>query len=150
MAELKTQPTKASVSGFVQSLPNASRRKDCKTLIRMMKTVTKAQPKMWGPSIVGFGDYRYKYESGREGDWFRAGFSPRKNALTLYVMSGFPKHAELMSKLGKHKTGKGLSLHQATGRRGYEGARAAHRALGQITLTLETGWEILKPVSTSG
>ena len=73
----------------------------------MMKKATKAQPKMWGPSIVGFGDYRYKYESGREGDWFRAGFSPRKNALTLYVMSGFPKHAELMSKLGKHKTGKG-------------------------------------------
>lgn len=107
MAELKTQPTKASVSEFVQSLPDASRRKDCKTLIRMMKTVTKAQPKMWGPSIVGFGDYGYKYESGREGDWFRAGFSPRKNALTLYVMSGFPKHAELMSKLGKHKTGKG-------------------------------------------
>ena len=107
MAELKTQPTKASVSEFVQSLPDASRRKDCKTLIRMMKKVTRAQPKMWGPSIVGFGDYRYKYESGREGDWFRAGFSPRKNALTLYVMSGVPKHAELMSKLGKHKTGKG-------------------------------------------
>jgi Domain of unknown function (DU1801) len=73
----------------------------------MMNKATKAQPKMWGPSIVGFGDYRYKYESGREGDWFRAGFSPRKNALTLYVMSGVPKHAELMSKLGKHKTGKG-------------------------------------------
>ncbi len=107
MAELKTKKTSASVSAFLDSVADESVRKDCRTLVQMMKTATKAQPKMWGPSIVGFGDYRYKYESGREGDWFRAGFSPRKNALTLYVMSGFPKHAELMSKLGKHKTGKG-------------------------------------------
>lgn len=107
MAELKTKKTAASVSAFLESVPDESVRKDCRTLVQMMKKATKAQPKMWGPSIVGFGDYRYKYESGREGDWFRAGFSPRKNALTLYVMSGFPKHAELMSKLGKHRTGKG-------------------------------------------
>jgi hypothetical protein len=106
-AELKTKKTSASVSAFLDSVGDESVRKDCRTLVQMMKKATKAQPKMWGPSIVGFGDYRYKYETGREGDWFRAGFSPRKNALTLYVMSGFPKHAELMSKLGKHKTGKG-------------------------------------------
>jgi hypothetical protein len=107
MAELKTKKTSASVSAFLDSVADESVRKDCRTLVQMMKKATKAQPKMWGPSIVGFGDYRYKYESGREGDWFRAGFSPRKNALTLYVMSGIPKHAELMSKLGKHKIGKG-------------------------------------------
>jgi Domain of unknown function (DU1801) len=106
MAEMKTKPTKASVSGFLASVPDASMRKDCKTLVQIMKKVTKSQPKMWGPAIVGFGDMHYKYESGREGDWFRAGFSPRKNALTLYIMSGFPEHAEMMSKLGKHKTGK--------------------------------------------
>lgn len=107
MAELKTKKTSASVSAFLDSVADESVRKDCRTLVQMMKKATKSQPKMWGPSIVGFGDYRYKYETGREGDWFRAGFSPRKSALTLYVMSGFPKHAELMSKLGKHKTGKG-------------------------------------------
>ncbi|HYN09279.1 MAG TPA: DUF1801 domain-containing protein [Vicinamibacterales bacterium] len=107
MAELKTKATKASVSKFLESVPDASTRKDCKALIQLMKKVTKSQPKMWGPSIVGFGDYHYKYDTGREADWFCAGFSPRKNALTLYIMSGFPKHADLMSRLGKHKTGKG-------------------------------------------
>jgi uncharacterized protein DUF1801 len=107
MAELKTKPTTVSVSKFLESVPDASKRRDCKALIQLMKKATKSQPKMWGPSIVGFGDYHYKYETGREADWFRAGFSPRKNALTLYIMSGFPKHADLMSKLGKHKTGKG-------------------------------------------
>jgi uncharacterized protein DUF1801 len=107
MAELKTKPTTVSVSKFLESVPDASKRQDCKALIQLMKKATKSQPKMWGPSIVGFGDYHYKYETGREADWFRAGFSPRKNALTIYIMSGFPKHADLMSKLGKHKTGKG-------------------------------------------
>jgi Domain of unknown function (DU1801) len=107
MAELKTKPTKVSVSKFLESVPDASKRQDCKALIQLMKKATKSQPKMWGTSIVGFGDCHYKYETGREADWFRAGFSPRKNALTLYIMSGFPKHADLMSKLGKHKTGKG-------------------------------------------
>jgi hypothetical protein len=108
MAELKTKATRASVSAFLEAMP-ADRRRDCKALVRMMKKATKAQPKMWGSSIVGFGDVHYKYESGREGDWFRAGFSPRKDALTLYLMSGlgWPDQADLMSKLGKHKTGKG-------------------------------------------
>ncbi len=71
-----------------------------------MKRVTRAEPKIWGPSIIGFGDYRYKYESGREGDWFLAGFSPRKQNLTLYIFGGFPRYDELMKKLGKYKTGK--------------------------------------------
>ena len=96
MAELKTKPTTVSVSKFLESVPDASKRRDCKALIQLMKKATKSQPKMWGPSIVGFGDYHYKYETGREADWFRAGFSPRKNALTLYIMSGFPKHADLL------------------------------------------------------
>jgi uncharacterized protein DUF1801 len=109
MAELKTKATRASVTGFIDAIGDEGRRRDCRTLVKMMKKATRAQPKMWGPSIVGFGDYHYKYDSGREGDWFRAGFSPRKDALTLYLMSGlgWPDRADLMSKLGKHKTGKG-------------------------------------------
>ena len=109
MAELKTKATRASVSAFLETIPDANRRRDCKALVRMMKKATKARPKMWGSSIVGFGDVHYKYDSGRELDWFRAGFSPRKDALTLYLTSGagWRNHAGLMSKLGKHKTGKG-------------------------------------------
>ncbi len=104
--ELKTKKTAASVSAFLDAVEDDERRKDCKKLVQMMKRVTKAQPKMWGPSIVGFGDYHYVYESGREGDWFLAGFSPRKRDLTLYVMSGFDGHEALMNELGKYKTGK--------------------------------------------
>jgi hypothetical protein len=109
MSELKTKTTSASVSAFIDRIDDPSRRRDCKTLLKMMKKATKAQPKMWGSSIIGFGDHHYKYDSGREGDWFRAGFSPRKDALTLYLISGlgWPDQRDLMSKLGKHKTGKG-------------------------------------------
>ncbi len=111
MAELKTKATKGSVSKFVDAIPEDGRRRDCKTLVRMMKKATRSQPKMWGPSIVGFGDYQCKYPSGREIDWFRMGFSPRKNALTLYLYAGggagAAPNAEIMSRLGKHKTGKG-------------------------------------------
>ena len=106
MAELKTKPTGASVKAFIDSIEDDERRQDCKTVANLMKEVTKSEPKMWGPSIVGFGSHRYKYDSGRELDWFPVGFSPRKKELTLYVMSGFPRHAELLAKLGKHKTGK--------------------------------------------
>lgn len=109
MAELKTKATRASVSAFLETIPDANRRRDCKALVRMMKKATKARPKMWGASIVGFGDVHYRYASGREIDWFRAGFSPRKDALTLYLTSGagWRNQADLMAKLGKHKTGKG-------------------------------------------
>ncbi|HVT45757.1 MAG TPA: DUF1801 domain-containing protein [Thermoanaerobaculia bacterium] len=106
MAELKTKATGSSVDEFLAAIPDESRRRDCLTVLEMMKKATKAEPKMWGPSIVGFGSYHYKYESGREGDWFAAGFSPRKKDLTLYIMAGFDRYEDLMSRLGKFKTGK--------------------------------------------
>ena len=107
MAELKTKETKASVGGFLKQIPDASRRRDAEKILAMMKSVTKEEPKMWGSSIIGFGRLHYKYASGREGDWFMAGFSPRKDSFTLYLCGGFESHADLMSKLGKYKTGVG-------------------------------------------
>lgn len=106
MAELKTKPNKISVEKFLKTIADEQTRSDCKTLVKLMKEATGAEPKMWGSSIVGFGQYHYKYESGREGDWFLTGFSPRKQNLTLYIMAGFAGYAELMEKLGKHATGK--------------------------------------------
>jgi hypothetical protein len=106
MAELKNKQTKASVEKFINSVSDKKRREECNTILKLMKHITKSEPKMWGGSMVGFGSYHYKYESGREGDWFITGFSPRKQNLTLYVMAGFEGYAELMKKLGKHKTGK--------------------------------------------
>jgi len=106
MAELKTKPTRESVSKFIRAIPDNRLRKDCQLLTRLMSEATGARPKMWGPSIVGFGCYHYKYASGREGDWFLTGFSPRKANLTLYIMSGFDEVEDLLAKLGKHKTGK--------------------------------------------
>lgn len=105
MAENKTQPTDADVDEFIASVEHPTRRSDAETLLAMMRDVTGEEPVMWGPSIVGFGEYHYAYESGREGDWFLAGFSPRKSNLVVYIMSGFPRHAELMAQLGKHRTG---------------------------------------------
>ena len=106
MAEAKTKPTKASVTQFLNQVPDAARREDCFAIAKMMEEITGRQPQMWGPSIVGFGSYRYKYASGREGDWPVACFSPRKQDLTLYLMIDFAKYDELMSKLGKHRKGK--------------------------------------------
>src|SRR5688572_32795367 len=106
MAELKTKATTASVSDFLAAIEDDESREDCLAVMKIMKKATGAEPKMWGPSIVGFGDHRYKYESGRELDWFLTGFSPRKRELTLYIMPGFERYAELMSSLGKYKTGK--------------------------------------------
>ena len=106
MAELKTKRTGSSVAAFLDKLPDESRRKDCQALIRIMKHAVKAEPKMWGSSIIGFGDYRYKYASGRENDWFLVGFSPRKQDLTLYIMAGFDRFDALLATLGKYKTGK--------------------------------------------
>ncbi len=106
MAQLKTQPTKQSVERFLAGITDDTRRKDCRTVARIMKRVTGAKPKMWGPSMVGYGGYHYKYASGREGDWFVTGFSPRRQNLTLYIMAGFRRYDELMARLGKHKTGK--------------------------------------------
>jgi hypothetical protein len=106
MAELKTKATNESVEKFLKDLPE-DRRKDCYAILEIMRNATKAEPKMWGSSIVGFGAYHYRYESGRENDWFLTGFSPRKQNLTLYVLTGFTGQAELLSKLGRYKTGKG-------------------------------------------
>jgi hypothetical protein len=106
MAELKTKENKASVSAFLKSIPDKQRRDDALAVADMMKAVTKTEPKMWGTSIVGYGSQHYRYASGREGDWFRTGFSPRKDALTVYITSSFERYPDLMAKLGKYKTGK--------------------------------------------
>lgn len=104
--QTKTVPTKVSVAKFISAVENETRRKDCQALIEIMRQITKEEPTMWGPSIVGFGKYHYKYASGHEGDCCVTGFSPRKADLTLYIMSGFTKYSELTKTLGKHKTGK--------------------------------------------
>ena len=106
MAEAKTQPTNQSVKEFLNQIQEPERRADCFEIVKIMEKITGEKPTMWGPSIVGFGSYRYKYASGREGDWPEMGFSPRKKDLTLYIMMGFEKHADLMEKLGKHSTSK--------------------------------------------
>lgn len=106
MAEPKTKPTNQSVKEFLNEITEPERRADCFAVAKMMEEITGEKPKMWGPSIVGFGTYRYKYASGREGDWPMMGFSPRKKDLTLYIMMGFEKHADLMEKLGKHSHSK--------------------------------------------
>lgn len=106
MAKIQTIPTGASVDAFLSGVADESRRRDSLTLVRIMKDATGEEPQMWGPSIVGFGSYHYIYASGREGDSPLIGFSPRKQALTLYIMVGSHRYQELMDKLGKHKTGK--------------------------------------------
>ena len=105
MAENKTKQNDQSVTAFLDSIENNTKRTDSYELLKMMQTITKKEPKMWGDTIVGFGSYHYKYASGREGDMLRVGFSPRKNALTLYVMNT-AIHEELLEQLGKHKTSK--------------------------------------------
>ena len=107
MAELKTKETKASVAAFLNKISDVQRRKDCQTVLELMQRATGEKPKMWGSSIVGFGRYKYKYASGREGEWLVIGFSPRKTDLTLYIMRGFEESEALLAKLGKCKTGKG-------------------------------------------
>ena len=105
MAELKTQKTNASVSQFINSIEDDQRRKDCKAIATMMQKATKAKPRMWGPSIVGFGDFEYVGRTKKPQPWFLCGFSPRKQALTLYLIGGYPKDADTAKKLGKFKTG---------------------------------------------
>lgn len=106
MAELKTQQNKGDVLAFLNSVEDKQKQEDCRDLLRMMQKITGEEPKMWGASIVGFGSYHYKYESGREGDWFLTGFSPRKQNMTVYIMPSFEKYQALMDKLGKYSTGK--------------------------------------------
>jgi hypothetical protein len=106
MAALKTVPTRASVARFLARVSDPRRREDCRTLHRIMGRVTRARPRMWGSSIVGFGQYHYRYASGREGDWFLAGFSPRKQDLAIYIMAGLSGEGALLRRLGPHRAGK--------------------------------------------
>lgn len=106
MAELKTQVNDASVTEFLTGIEHEQKRADSFALVEIMREITGHEPKMWGTSIVGFGAYRYSYKSGREGEWFLVGFSPRKQNLTLYIMAGFDEYETLLEKLGKHKLGK--------------------------------------------
>jgi len=105
-ASLKTIPTAQSVTAFIDSVENETRKKDAKTLVAMMKKVTGEKAKMWGPSIIGFGEYHYKYESGREGDMLAVGFSPRKTNMALYVLGSLGEDEPLLKKLGPYKNGK--------------------------------------------
>jgi hypothetical protein len=105
MSELKTRPSDESVQVFIDSIADERRREECQTVLDLMRDVTGEEPRMWGESIVGFGQYHYQYASGREGDWFRVGFAPRKRNLTLYLNYGFDDDGELMEGLGKYKTG---------------------------------------------
>lgn len=107
MAELKTKKTTASVLAFVNQISDEQRRKDARVVLSMMRDLTKEKPAMWGSSIVGFGRLHYKYASGREGEWFRVGFAPRKDALTLYLCAGLTAQRDLLEKLGKYKAGSG-------------------------------------------
>jgi hypothetical protein len=102
----KTNPHAGDVMAFIAGVESEQRREDSYRVLALMKEITGEEPRMWGPSMVGFGEYHYKYESGREGDALATGFSPRKTALTLYIMAGFSRYDDLMSRLGKHKTGK--------------------------------------------
>lgn len=106
MAELKTKLNDANVEAFLHSVENRQRRDDSFAVLDLMRETLGEEAKMWGKSIVGFGSYTYKYATGRTGDWMLTGFSPRKGSLTLYIMAGFDEYADLMAKLGKHKTGK--------------------------------------------
>ena len=107
MAENKTKPTVSSVTGFLNRIKDPRRRADCITLSGMIESVSRLKPVMRGPSIVGFGTSHYIYESGREGDTILIGFSPRKEAITIYMMCALDRLVDELSKLGKHKTGKG-------------------------------------------
>lgn len=106
MAEMKTTKNNTSVPAFLKAVENPKRREDAQIIKKLMDKITGWKAKMWGPSIVGYGQYHYKYDSGREGDFFITGFSPRKQALTVYIMPGFSNYDGLMAKLGKHKTGR--------------------------------------------
>ena len=106
MAELKTKPTKVSVAGYLAAIENDARRQDCEAVVKMMTRVTKEKPVMWGPSIIGFGKYHYKYDSGHEGDMCIAGFASRKDAIVIYLMPDILADKKRMARLGKHTHGK--------------------------------------------
>jgi hypothetical protein len=106
MAAIKTRKTGGDVQTFLKSVSDRKRKDDTLQVLALMKKLTGCESAMWGPSIVGFGDFRYRYANGTENDWFLTGFSPRKQSLTLYIMTGFAKYEEILENLGKYKTGK--------------------------------------------
>lgn len=106
MTDNKTQPTAQSVDAFLETIPDEQRRRDSRALVELLRGVTGAEPRMWGEQIVGFGDRHYRYASGREGDTFITGFSPRKQNLTIYLSYGFEQHTDLLQRIGKHSGGK--------------------------------------------
>jgi hypothetical protein len=106
MAENKTRPTEASVEDYIAAIDDETRRSDCEVLIKLMSGITKQPPRMWGSSIVGFGSYHYRYESGREGDMCQTGFSSRKGDVSVYLVASGANQDELLAKLGKHRMGK--------------------------------------------
>lgn len=106
MSENKTKENDSSVVEFLDKITPEWKKNESFELLGVIKEITGHEPKMWGGSLIGYGKYHYKYDSGREGDFFKAGFSPRKQAMTVYIMAGFNRYEELLSKLGKHKTGK--------------------------------------------
>ena len=105
-SENKTQPTSADVTTFLDTVADQQQRRDAFAICAMLERVSGKPATLWGPSIIGFDQYHYVYDSGREGDMCRIGFSPRKGKTVLYIVDGFPAHADLLTKLGKHKTGK--------------------------------------------
>lgn len=108
LAEIKTKQTSSSVADFIDGLPDEQKRKDSQVILKMMEKASKEKPKMWGSSIIGFGNVRYKSPaSGREVDWFKMGFAPRKANFSLHLVIDIKKHADKLEKLGKHKTGVG-------------------------------------------
>ena len=111
MTKLKKDVDKASVTEFLDSISDDAQRTDAYTIVEMLRTATKAEPKLWRGTIVGFDSYHYVDEKGREGDWLLVGMSPRKGILTLYILGGWDHDAELLAKLGKHSLGNGFLLH---------------------------------------
>jgi len=107
MAEIKTRKNAASIEEFIAAVANDTRREDAEAVLKLMQKVTGKKPRMWGPTIIGFDEYHYRYDSGHEGDMCMIGFSPRASALTLYTLPAFDGREELLSNLGKHKEGKG-------------------------------------------
>ena len=140
MAGNKTVPTDADVEQFLNAIADERQRQDSLKLVELMKQVTGLEPRMWGSSIVGFGTYHYKYASGREGDMILAGFSPRKQALTLYNMGGFARLDELLGRLGKHTTGKGCLYIQ----------RLDDIDLPTLTTLIEESFKYRQQIATEG
>ena len=106
MAEAKTRPTRVPVAAYLARIEDAARRADCEALARLMRKVTGAEPVMWGPGIVGFGAYRYRYESGRTGEWCETGFAARKGEISVYLVAEGARQAALLARLGRHRMGK--------------------------------------------